>query len=200
MVASFDEIMDSMRKEGDLYYGICRDFLPFVVGKSTWDKAIRTAGSLQEISTSSDEAFMLLLLDNHWDEWMSTLEEVEEEVVDNRVVGKKGRRKRKQTGGLTRKPSKYTSSAGVGYNKGWSDKGKKLYKKLRILVDSNRKACPQWDTLFVSTLRKEDFGEVHKEGGGEGGQEETSGSGEDEDEDLEDLDGEFEWNDKLAWL
>ena len=134
---SMEMISDSMRKtNGVLYFEVCRDFLPCVVGKIAWKNKLFEKNSLQEIATSSDEAFMLLVLENNWDEWIT-------DDSGGTVSGSARKGKRK-----------YTASAGSCYNRGWDSEGKLRFRELRMLVDGCRQQDPSWDVWCLGELRK----------------------------------------------
>jgi hypothetical protein len=125
---TFEDVLESMRDvEDDCYFVVCRDFLPSIVGRNRWNAVVKSADSLTEVATKTDEAFMLLLLDNHWEVWKNPADS--------------GRK------------TKYTSSAGKGYNCGWSNSGRERYRLFRMMVEESRATRPQWDKDFVLRLR-----------------------------------------------
>ena len=50
---------------------LCNNFLPCVVGKKRWKMQILAGKKVNDIATVSDEAFVLLVLENIWDDMMS---------------------------------------------------------------------------------------------------------------------------------
>jgi len=135
---AFEEILDNIRDKGRLYFEICREFLPKVVGtgwNQKWRVAYKRNESLQVVATVSDEAFMLLVLDNNWEEWTNQAEEEPDQ---------DGGKKRKRVS-----RAKYTGEAGTCHNKGWSGSGKNRFKELRLEVEKSREDHPWWDGAFI---------------------------------------------------
>jgi len=50
---------------------LCNNFLPCVVGKKRWKMQILAGKKVNEIATVSDKAFVLLVLENIWDDMMN---------------------------------------------------------------------------------------------------------------------------------
>ena len=57
------------RKQREAYAFFCHYFLPAVVGKKKWEKAMRAGGKVSNLATISDEALGLMFLENSWDLW-----------------------------------------------------------------------------------------------------------------------------------
>lgn len=110
----------------------CDCFLSKVIGSSKWKEEC-ISKTVSEIATISDEAFTLLLLENHWDEWSNkNVEDYKKEAPydakNNKTV------KRKPTKG------KYTSEGiGAKLYGGWSNEGLLRFNALYDLVTENRK-------------------------------------------------------------
>jgi len=49
---------------------LCNHFLPCVVGKKRWRMQIQAGKKINDIATVSDEAFILLILQNTWQDMM----------------------------------------------------------------------------------------------------------------------------------
>jgi len=50
---------------------LCDNFLPCVVGKKRWKMQILAGKKVNKIATVSDKAFVLLVLENIWDDMMN---------------------------------------------------------------------------------------------------------------------------------
>jgi len=145
---TFEEVLDNVRGEGGIYFSICYSFLPSVVGQTwgnKWKVALKRGKSMQEVATPSDEAFMLLVLDNNWVDWSERAFGDESESAGDED-GSKRKRKSK---------AKFTASAGSSKNKGWSADGKRMFKQLRKLVERTRSDNREWDVAFLARLASE---------------------------------------------
>jgi len=49
---------------------LCNHFLPCVVGKKQWRMQLQARKKINDIATVLDEAFVLLVLQNIWDDMM----------------------------------------------------------------------------------------------------------------------------------
>ena len=104
----------------------CDHFLPCIVGKKRWKLQIKQGFKLNSIATVSDEAFMLLLLENCWD-YMDNMDE------DNFYKPKK----RNATKSTIDKTIDNTEDAkNTTQESGQANGG-----ALDVFVDGRRKAC-----------------------------------------------------------
>ena len=113
----------SMRGNSKAYMHLCTNYLPCVVGKKQWDDASRD-GPMSEIADETDEAFLLLVLENSWLVWKQLAEYPKGELPLQK----------------DRMLPKYTGTpAGSGRNEGWGDLGTKRYNQLCKRVELDRK-------------------------------------------------------------
>jgi len=107
------------RKEREAYGYFCHYFLPAVVGKKKWRKAVRNGAKVSGLAMVSDEALGLLLLENSWELWMWI------------VNGKLG----------TEPKTRYTTGRGKLARKssGWSAEGVSRYNNLCRKIAEERK-------------------------------------------------------------
>jgi len=146
MPETFEDLLDNLRDRNGMYYSICRDFLQCVVGRTTWrelwKEAAKRGGSMQSVASVTDEAFMLLVLDNNWEEW------TEASIMDDESESDGSKKKRKSK-------AKFTADAGDGRNRGWDGNGKLRFKELRKHVEKSRAEWPDWDVCFLKKLAEE---------------------------------------------
>jgi len=64
-----DDIL-KLRKNLKSMNVLCNHFLPCVVGKKQWQMQIQAGKKINDIATVSDEAFVLLILQNIWQDMM----------------------------------------------------------------------------------------------------------------------------------
>ena len=67
MLPSIEDIL-KLRKNLQTMRILCDHFLPCVVGKKWWKMQILSGRHVNDIATVSDEAFVLLVLENIWDD------------------------------------------------------------------------------------------------------------------------------------
>ena len=83
---TIDDIL-KLRKNLQTMRVLCNHFLPCVVGKKRWKMQILAGKHVNDIATVSDEAFVLLVLENIWVDMMKIS-------VDEYYRPKKGKRNR----------------------------------------------------------------------------------------------------------
>lgn len=66
-----DDYLDSMRNNNpDLFKQTVKMYLPILCGKKLWDKEKASAEkTISKIISISDEAMLLMVLENCWDHW-----------------------------------------------------------------------------------------------------------------------------------
>ena len=69
MLPSIEDIL-KLRKNLQTMRILCDHFLPCVIGKKWWKMQILSGRHVNNIATVSDEAFVLLVLENIWDDMM----------------------------------------------------------------------------------------------------------------------------------
>jgi len=69
MLPSIEDIL-KLRKNLQTMRILCDHFLPCVIGKKWWKMQILSGRHVNNITTVSDEAFVLLVLENIWDDMM----------------------------------------------------------------------------------------------------------------------------------
>ena len=112
-----------MRKKGKAFRQFCNSILPCIVGRAKWDKVV-TCKLVSKMSTSTDEAWGLILLENSWDLWKQMAE-----APDGKVLPK------------DREATKWTNTDGhAKKNEGWGDKGIPRFNVLMRSVLADRAA------------------------------------------------------------
>ena len=154
------------RKNAKVYGEFFHYFLPCIGRKTYWKHIIMEAKTDRDVSTVSNEAFALLLLENQWDCWVNLYLE------SNGVVTSKKGQKRSYSNGTV--VPKYTRG-GVTYTnpssnekvqteeiqRGWSKNGIKRFNELFHIVKKDRKENP----LFIEQWLREEkirLGDTYK--------------------------------------
>jgi hypothetical protein len=117
------------------YIDVCMRLLPCIVGKVNWKKAsIIHGGDITKIATISDEAMMLVALENYYEPWVSHLRT------------------------SMNHPPRYTRE---GHGKeaskhaGWNDAGRKRYNELYTQVKKDRQADVDSGGHFTKAIMAE---------------------------------------------
>ena len=112
-----------MRKNGKAFRQFCDSILPCIVGRAKWDKVV-TCKLVSKMSTGTDEAWGLIVLENSWNLWKQMAH------APNGKVGPKDR-----------KATKWTNLEGTSKkNEGWGDKGIPRFNELMGGVLADRAA------------------------------------------------------------
>ena len=121
------ESIKELRKNEEAYIFYCMHFLPVLVGKVTWRKALKRNAKVTDVATASDEAMGIAILHNSWDRWVWEHNKMREEI-----------KKCKET--KAAQESIFTSNGhGAGSQKhmGWSKEGVRKFNELckRVMQD-----------------------------------------------------------------
>ena len=132
--------MCNMRKpmEEEMMHVFCNYFVPCIVGKAAW-KRTKAMFVISKIMTVSDEAFLLLVLENNWDLWMEMAEH-------DRAVKD-----------CQQKP-KYTNAKGNGRTikgGGWMDEGLHRYNEIHEMVVKARKENKRVEEVYMEICKTE---------------------------------------------
>jgi hypothetical protein len=133
-------------------------FVPCALKKTEWERRIAMAGTHTEstdhfLSTVSDEAFALLLLENSYDRWFDLYKSNEGGVMRQRGVKQRRFESDVPTlytrGGI--KYDKYQSKEGE--KKGWSDEGITRFNQLFEMVKQDRIANSNFESGWLETRK-----------------------------------------------
>jgi hypothetical protein len=135
---SINNIWQQGRRNAKMYKVFFDNFLPCVIKKSVFDHQVSVAANDRTLCTVSDEAFVLLLLENSFDRWQDIYR-----LRKGEVTPKRGQKRREFESDV---PTRYTKG-GIVYDKmvknndpkGWSAGGIKRYNKLYATVKEDRK-------------------------------------------------------------
>jgi hypothetical protein len=142
--------MMQLSASGDKYSWLCTKLLPFVVGYKKWIKSYYKE-PMSSIATCSDEAFMLLTLDNNYARWMEEALWIEH----NKDKDEKDRTPRRFVA------SKYTNSGksqANGRNKtfqGWAREGYLKFNELYQKVAEDRRTRAAFENKVLVMLRRD---------------------------------------------
>ena len=136
---------------------MCRFVRP-VVGANIWDRRCRTMSTEGGMSTPSDEAIALLLLENNWDRWIDIY-------TRNGFAPCNSGRKRSLVsdvltlythGGKKFSDAKLTElkNKKQKVGKGWSREGVARYNELFQMVKNDREAHPQYIKQFLAFYKR----------------------------------------------
>ena len=130
-----------MRGNKKAYMHLCTNYMPCVVGKKNWDDQSRDE-PMSEIADESDEAFLLLVLENSWLVWKQLAKYPKGTLPE---------------GEAKRNIPLYTGTpAGSGRNEGWGDAGTKRFNALCRRVEKDRaENGEQFDREYIAKRREE---------------------------------------------
>jgi hypothetical protein len=146
------------RTDVEAYTVFFEHFVPCAVGKTEWERCIGEAGTITEskdsfLSTVSDEAFALLLLENSYERWFDLYTSNDGNVMQQRGVKQRRFESDVPTlytrGGI--KYDKYLSKEGE--RKGWSDEGIIRFNELFKLVKKDRKDNSNFDVDWLEARK-----------------------------------------------
>ena len=120
---------------------LCTNYMPCVVGKKNWDDLSRDE-PMSEIVDESDEAFLLLVLENSWLVWKQLVQYPKGQLPE---------------GEAKRLLPLYTGTpAGSGRNEGWGDAGTKRFNALCKRVEIDRlDNGEQFDREYIKKRKQE---------------------------------------------
>ena len=139
-----------LRSDPDAYSDYFKYFLPAVGRKSFWRHLVSNAKCDSDLATVSNEAFGLLVLENHWERWLDMYQKSRGK-VDLFRTKRRTKEKREKAHCISNIPPKYTKGGIVYKNrrkshedggKGWSAKGIERFNELFDLVKLDRKEYP----------------------------------------------------------
>ena len=136
-------------------------FVPCVVGKNTFKKRLDTNPVKDnDLFTVSDEAFMLLILENSYERWVDIFDQ-----QDPNSGAEIGKRKGREWKWASSKHTRYTQggiryarAGGIessGGTKGWSREGKDRYIKLYQMVLQDRRSHPEAFQRWIKQFHAE---------------------------------------------
>jgi len=102
-------MLEGRRKQREAYSYFCHYFLPVVVGKKKWQKAVQAGGKVSVLATVSDEALGLLLLENSWELWMWSANGKVGPLPETRYTTGRGKFARKSSGLSAEGVSRYNN-------------------------------------------------------------------------------------------
>ena len=132
-----------MRKNGKAFRQFCDNILPCIVGRAKWDKVV-ACKLVSKMTTSTDEAWGLILLENSWDLW-----EQMANVPSGKVMPKE------------RKATKWTNLEGTPKkNEGWGDKGIPRFNELMSGVLADRVANKEVEVEYLRETKERIEGQL----------------------------------------
>ena len=143
----------SGRENYDAYSDFFKYFI-YPMGKKTyWKQTIQNASNDQDMTTKSNEAFALLLLENQWDRWLDIFT-----LNDGKMTSRRGQ---KRATSESKVMPKYTRG-GITYaagnredgQKGWSKEGILRFNALYDLVSEDRKKNPEFIKKWLESERE----------------------------------------------
>jgi hypothetical protein len=135
---------------GAPYQWLCQFLIPCVVGTKIWNKK-KNKNVLSIIATCSDEAFVLLTLENNYERWMAEANWI----VENDEIPEEDRAPKEYPG------SKYTNSGKSKKNgrsrrlQGWAREGYLRFNALHALVERDRRHRAEFEHELLAIRQKE---------------------------------------------
>ena len=145
------------RKNAMVYSVLFEQFMPCVTKKTVFQRQVLVATNDITLSTVSDEAFALLLLENNYDRWVDIYRRQKGEVTP-----KRGQKRREFESDV---PTKYTKG-GIVYDqtakkqhpKGWSSEGIQRFNELFDSVKQDRKENKSFIKKWLTNKRAQMIG------------------------------------------
>ena len=143
---SLDSMLEG-RENMEAYSYFAYYFLPIVVGKHVWRKRFEAKKNFNDLASTSDEAFGLLLLDNSWDRWKFL-----------KGKDKQAIKEANDRGELPRTKFSTGKAGDHKRNHGWDYEGLKRFQDLGAIVrnDKNRGEEEQlhegWTEIFYNIV------------------------------------------------
>ena len=122
-------------------------FIPSSGKKTDWKHVIDGAKTDQDVTTTSNEAFTLLVLENHWDRWVNIFNKSDGHVVPTR--GKKSVCVSNILPKYTRGGILFDARIPREDGKGWSALGIRRFNELFDQVKENRRKHPDFIGRFL---------------------------------------------------
>jgi hypothetical protein len=154
------------------YVELCGRLLEGVVGKRKFAKQWAQKRSVMEIASISDEAMILLLLENNEQKWLAEHDakgknkKVTVTVANEEEVGGDARSKKKKDNGVRTKctqTGKGNKNGMTKRNAGWADEGVQRFNVLFDLVQKDRENNGRWFDEELAIIK------TVESGGGDGG-------------------------------
>ena len=132
-------------------------FIPTIGRKTFWREQVLSAKDDKDVATRSNEAFALLVLENHWERWLDIFclnkGMVTSTRGQKRCVSESNILPKYTRGGISFKDEKMKVKEGV---KGWSSKGILRFNELYKFVSKDRKQHPDFIQQWLA-LEKENL-------------------------------------------
>ena len=149
------------RENEPAYYEMMNRFAPCVVGKSIFKKRLQTKNTEDGMWTVSDEAFLLLVLENYYDRWVDVFESTQLHSPTNSAKEHEWSFQSDimplYTEGGTRFSENFERPAGRNKNKskGWSEAGMIRYNVLHDMVLEDRSQHKKPFKMWLRAKRSE---------------------------------------------
>ena len=142
--------------ENEMAYGILFSyFMPALTRKSYWKALVLNAKTESDVATVSNEAFLLLVLDNNWERWVDKFNKIycaASPVLQHEKYCAVTNVQPKYTRGCKAHRQDETTADETG--KGWSKEGKQRFNELFEHVKENRKSQPQFFPNWLQMERE----------------------------------------------
>ena len=142
-----------MRQLAETYEMFFTYFIPAIGRRTYWKHVVANAKTDNDITTVSNEAFVLLILENNWNRWLDIYIK-----NDGKIVPMKGRGKRYLDCDILPKYTRGGAMPGLhsertgDFGKGWTNEGIERFNELFDKVKEDRINNPHFITNW---LRKE---------------------------------------------
>ena len=153
-VYSMEQFLE-LRRNFPAFSEFYKLFVREVVGKKRFDDLVKTCPLGKEISTPTDDAFALLVLENNEAKWADLLEQ------NNGVIRPIRRGEEIPDSYKSAILPKYTLTSGKV--KSWSANGIERFNELQDLIKADRKSNKEFAHDFVAQQRKELYDKEHKQ-------------------------------------
>ena len=146
---SLEEFLEG-RKNYSAYAVFYRYFIPAIGRKTFWREQVLAATDDKDVATRSNEAFALLVLENHWARWLDIFclnkGMVTSTRGQKRCVSESNLLPKYTRGGISFKDDKMKVKEGV---KGWSKEGILRFNEIYKKITKDRKQHPEFITKWL---------------------------------------------------
>ena len=158
---SLEEFLEG-RKNFNAYAVFYRKFIPAIGRKTFWREQVLAATDDKGVATRSNDAFALLVLENHWERWLDIFC-----ISKGMVTSTRGQKRcvseskilpKYTRGGISFVDDSVKAKEGT---KGWSNKGILRFNELYKMVSKDRKKHPDFIKKWLE-LEKQNMSENKK--------------------------------------
>ena len=140
-----------LRSNAEVYEKFYKYMVPSIGRKTFWKDIVTSVKADQDVTTVSNEAFALLVLENNWERWIDLFNN--SRCQNPPVKGRKRISLSDKKPKYTRGGILYSSNSNRDDGKGWSNEGIERFNELFDLVRKDRKKHPGFIARFLEAQK-----------------------------------------------